>query len=140
MLPNRDILIVEDDQVDVLTLKRAFRDLAINNRMEVMGNGEAALGYLNNHKSKLPGLIILDLNMPVMGGLEFLKEVKKDDSLKAIPIVVLTTSRDDTDKLESFRRGIAGYMVKPVDYNQFLTLVRTIETYWSASETPFPNL
>jgi CheY-like chemotaxis protein len=137
MLPNRNILLVEDDRVDFLTLRRAFKDLNINNPVEHAENGEEALAYLNRNKSQLPCLILLDINMPVMNGLEFLERAKKDDRFKVIPVVVLTTSRDDQDKMESFKRGVAGYMIKTVDYNQFLELMRTIEKYWSNSEFPF---
>ena len=74
--------------------------------------------------------------MPRMNGIEFLSVVKKDESLKAIPVVVLTTSKDDNDKIESFKLGVAGYMIKPVDYMRFVDVIKTIRRYWTLSEQP----
>jgi len=82
-----------------------------------------------------PCLILLDLNMPVMNGFEFLKIIKSDASLKCIPVVVLTTSTEPSDKYDSYELGIGGYMAKPVDYRKFVDLMRTIDTYWTLSET-----
>jgi len=76
------------------------------------------------------------LNMPRMNGIEFLKIAKKDDSLKKIPVVVLTTSKEDQDKVDSFNLGVAGYMIKPVDYRKFVEVVKTIDMYWTLSELP----
>jgi len=137
MRPEQSILVVEDDQVDVMTVKRAFKELGINNPVHHSANGEEALAFLRQNKNQPPCLILLDLNMPIMNGIEFLKEAKQDDALKIIPVVVLTTSKGDIDKLESFRNGVAGYIIKPVDYVKFVDVVAVVKSYWSASELPF---
>jgi len=139
MRNNKTILLVEDDKVDVMTVKRACRDLKLTNPLAVAGNGEDALEYLRNPDHELPCIILLDLNMPKMNGLEFLSVAKKDDALKSIPVIVLTTSHEDQDRIASFNLGVAGYMLKPVDYQQFIDVVRTIDMYWTVSELPFAN-
>ena len=129
------ILIVEDDKIDVITIKRALKELKILNPVEVCENGIEALDYLNNPKNKKPGIILLDLNMPKMNGIEFLEQRQKNSFLKLIPTVVLTTSKDEQNKVESFNLGVAGYMIKPVDYLQFVEVIKTIDLYWTLSET-----
>ncbi|MCD6389230.1 MAG: response regulator [Desulfobulbaceae bacterium] len=136
MRSSKPILLVEDDQVDAMTVKRALKELNITNKLDVVGNGEEALAFLGNSENEKPGIILLDLNMPKMNGIEFLQIAKKDDNLKSIPVVVLTTSKDDQDKVESFNLGVAGYMIKPVDYRKFVEVVRTIDLYWTLSELP----
>ena len=136
MKSTKPILLVEDDAVDVMTIKRALKELRVTNRVDVTGNGEDAFEWLKNPHHERPCIILLDLNMPKMAGLEFLKIVKHDETLKRIPVVVLTTSTDEQDKIESFNLGVAGYMVKPVDYQQFVEVVRTINLYWTLSEIP----
>ena len=136
MKNNKPILLVEDDRVDQMTVQRAFNQLQITNRLDIAGNGVEALAFLRDEKNERPGLILLDLNMPKMNGLEFLQIIKDDDRLKTIPVVVLTTSREERDTLESFRCCVAGYIVKPVDYDHFIEVVRTIDSYWRLSEVP----
>lgn len=136
MKTKRPILLAEDDPVDQETMRRALKDLKVTNRMVVAGNGEEALKYLRDEKNEKPCLILLDIKMPRMDGLEFLKVVKQDELLKIYPVVVLTTSKEEQDKMESFRLGVAGYMQKPVDYKQFVETIRTIDLYWSLSELP----
>lgn len=130
------ILLVEDDHVDIMTIKRAFKDLKITNPVNVCENGLEALDFLRNPQKQFPGVILLDLNMPKMNGIEFLQEIKDDEQLKLIPVVVLTTSKEEQDKVESFKLGVAGYMIKPVDYLQFVEIIRTIHLYWTLSEIP----
>ena len=134
MKNTRSILLVEDDVVDAMTVKRALNDIKISNTLNTVGNGEEALEFLNKPENEKPGIILLDLNMPKMNGIEFLKVVKNDDSLKRIPVVILTTSKEEQDKIESFNLGVAGYMIKPVDYMQFVETIRTIDLYWTLSE------
>jgi CheY-like chemotaxis protein len=86
--------------------------------------------------SDKPCIILLDLNMPIMNGIEFLQAAKNDEQLKHIPAVMLTTSAEQQDKLNSFNLGIAGYMSKPVDYRQFVEVIRSIDAYWTISEMP----
>ena len=132
----KPILIVEDDMVDAMTVKRALNDIHVSNRIVIIENGEAALDYLNDPVEEKPCIILLDLNMPKMNGIEFLKIVKAEDRFKTIPVVVLTTSKEDEDRMESFAQSVAGYMIKPVDYKQFVDTVKTIDLYWSLSELP----
>ena len=132
----RPILLVEDDNVDAMTVKRALKDLHIDNTLIHSLNGEDALRYLAEAEKAQPLLILLDLNMPKMNGLEFLKVIKANHHLKPIPIIVLTTSKEKRDVLESFELGAAGYMVKPVDYARFVEIISTVVMYWKSSELP----
>jgi CheY-like chemotaxis protein len=136
MKSKKPILLVEDDTVDVLTIKRSLHEIHVTNQVDVAENGEIALTRLRNSECEQPCLILLDLNMPRMGGIELLRIIKHDDELKRIPVIVLTTSGDEQDKIESFNLGVAGYMVKPVDYQQFVEVVKTINLYWTLSEMP----
>lgn len=130
------ILLVEDDQVDAMTVRRALKELHVTNRLDHMENGEEALTYLRDPDQNFPCIILLDLNMPIMNGIEFLQAVKADAKLKRIPVVVLTTSDEQKDKVETFELGVAGYMRKPVEYQQFVEIMRTIDAYWTISESP----
>lgn len=130
------ILLVEDDLVDIMTIKRAFKDNKITNPIHVCKNGLEALEFLQKSSNRRPSIILLDINMPKMNGIEFLEVIKKDEDLKSIPVVVLTTSKAEQDKMESFNLGVAGYMIKPVDYLQFVETVKTIHLYWTLSELP----
>jgi CheY-like chemotaxis protein len=136
MRSKKPILLVEDDSVDAMTVKRALRDINVTNPLVVATDGEEALEFLRDGRDEKPGIILLDLNMPKMNGIELLRVVKQDDSLKRIPVVVLTTSREDQDRIQSFSLSVAGYMVKPVDYLKFVEVVRTIDLYWTLSELP----
>jgi len=138
MRSSKPILLVEDDDVDVMTVKRALKDLNIKNRLVNTANGEEALEYLKNNSNKKPCIILLDLNMPKMNGIEFLQVVKADDTLKKIPVIVLTTSSQQQDIIESFKLSIAGYIVKSVDYAEFTKAISTINLYWTLSKLP-PN-
>ena len=135
-ITNRPILLVEDDQVDKMTVVRALKEIHVTNPLVHRENGEEAVNYLKDPASEKPCIILLDLNMPIMNGIEFLKTVKNDDKLKRIPVVVLTTSEEQQDKVNSFDLGVAGYMAKPVDYRQFVEVMRSIDAYWTISEMP----
>jgi CheY-like chemotaxis protein len=130
------VLLVEDDHVDVLSVKRAFKELKITNPLQVVGNGEAGLEWLRNEHNPKPCLILLDLNMPRMNGLEFLKIKKSDETLRRIPVIVLTSSKGEQELLETFDHGVAGYMVKPANYLQLVEVMRVIDLYWNISEIP----
>ncbi|MBI4963670.1 MAG: response regulator [Desulfomonile tiedjei] len=136
MRGTRPILLVEDDRVDVLSVQRAFRELKIVNPLQVVGNGEEGLDYLRDENNPKPCLILLDLNMPRMNGVEFLKTIKSDEHLRGLPVIVLTSSKGDQEMLESYQYGVAGYIVKPADYLQFVEVVRVIDLYWTISEIP----
>jgi CheY-like chemotaxis protein len=136
MRNSKPVLLVEDDNVDAMTVKRALKDLNVVNPLIHRLNGEEALEYLKGEDNKKPCIILLDLNMPRMNGIEFLQVVKTNDRLKKIPIVVLTTSREERDKIDSFKLGVAGYMLKSIDYKDFVEIIRTISLYWTLSELP----
>ena len=136
MKNKKSILLIEDDQVDIMTVKRALSEIRVTNRLDTAWNGEEGLKYLRDPEKELPGIILLDLNMPKMNGIEFLKIVKNEKELKRIPVVVLTTSKEDRDKVESFDLGVAGYMIKPVDYKKFVDVIKAIHLYWTLSEVP----
>ena len=136
MRNSKPILLVEDDRVDAMTVKRALKDLNVTNLLVHTLNGEEALNHLRAESNGNPCVILLDLNMPRMNGIEFLKIIKADDELKKIPVVVLTTSRDTHDKVETFGLSVAGYIVKPADYKKFVETMRTIDIYWTLSELP----
>jgi len=133
---NKPILLVEDDHVDILTIKRALKEIQVANPVVTKEHGEAALAHLRDPASERPCIILLDLNMPVMNGIEFLQHAKHDDRLRGIPVIVLTTSEEQQDKVNSFNLGVAGYMAKPVDYRRFVEMMRLIDTYWTVSEMP----
>jgi len=136
MKVHKPILLVEDDLVDVMTVKRALKDLRITNKLYVAENGEEALKLLNDPQNEKPHIILLDLNMPKMNGIEFLRVIKHDQKLKMIPVVVLTTSKAEQDKVESYSLQVSGYMIKPVDYLQFVEIIRVINLYWTLCELP----
>lgn len=136
-IKNKPILLIEDDSVDAMAVKRALKDLHVSNRLEHVENGEEALTYLYDMNQERPCIILLDLNMPVMNGLEFLRVVKADLGLKRYPVIVLlTTSDEEEGKVESFELGVAGYIRKPVAYQKFVEIMRSIDLYWTISELP----
>ena len=136
MQNSKPILLIEDDDVDVMTVNRALRDSKVANQLVSIGDGEEAIEYLKDESATTPSIILLDLNMPKMDGAEFLKIVKADNALKKIPVVILTTSNSDRDVIESFELGAAGYMVKSVDYEKFVETIRAIDQYWTLSKLP----
>jgi len=129
-------LLVEDDDVDAMTTQRALNELKIANKLIRKSNGEEALEYLRNENNTKPCIILLDLNMPRMNGFEFSKIVKADDALKKIPLIVLTTSEAKENVIESFSVSVAGYIVKPVHYQEFVEAMKTIDIYWNLSRLP----
>ena len=133
---NQTILLVEDDKVDAMTVIRAFKELNITNPLHREENGEEALQYLKNIGKEKPCIILLDINMPKMNGIELLKVLKKEDDFKRIPVVMLTTSEQEQDREESYNLGASGYMIKPVDYKKFVEVMRTITVYWTLSKLP----
>ncbi len=136
MQNSRPILLVEDDNVDAMTVKRALKELHIPNAVVHSLNGEEAMAFLADASKPTPLLVLLDLNMPKMNGMEFLKLIKANAQLRMIPIIVLTTSKEKRDIAECFEQGAAGYMVKPVDYLRFVDIINTVMQYWKSSELP----
>ena len=134
-----NILLVEDDQVDVINVQRAFKKISINNPLHVANNGLEALNMLRgqNGFGKLnpkPNIILLDLNMPQMNGLEFLKEIRNDDELKSISVFIMTTSNDERDRVEAYKFNVAGYILKPVSFEKFVEAVSVLDNYWKLCE------
>jgi CheY-like chemotaxis protein len=135
-MPDKPILLVEDDEVDIMTIRRALKEIRVTNPLVTQENGEQALAYLRDPSTVKPCIILLDLNMPIMNGIEFLQVAKNDEQLRRFPVVVLTTSEEQQDKINSFNLSVAGYMAKPVSYRQFVEVMRSIDLYWSISEMP----
>ena len=132
-----NILLVEDDEVDVMNVKRAFDKKHISNPLFVAGNGLEALEKLRS--GAVPQgrrIVLLDLNMPRMNGIEFLRELRSDPALAPTPVVVLTTSNNDRDKIDAFNLNVAGYLVKPVTFAEFSDLMVTLNKYWTLVEMP----
>jgi CheY-like chemotaxis protein len=132
-----NILLVEDDDVDVMTVKRAFQKNHITNPLFVAGDGIEALQKLRD--GSVPRgrrLVLLDLNMPRMNGIEFLQELRNDPELAVTPVVVLTTSNDDQDKVSAYNMNVAGYLLKPVTFQNFCDVMVALNKYWSLVELP----
>ena len=136
MTPEQHILLVEDDDIDAMTVRRTLRELGAPNPLDRAIDGERALDFLRDPANPRPGLILLDLNMPRMNGIEFVAEIKRDPLLCRIPVVVLTTSSEERDRIAAFSNSVAGYMIKPVDYPQFVAVMSLIRNYWMTSITP----
>jgi CheY-like chemotaxis protein len=132
-----NILLVEDDAVDVLNVRRAFEKYRILNPLHVATNGIDALQMLRS--GLVPAerrLVLLDLNLPRMNGIEFLRHLRSDPRLHMIPVVVLTTSADDRDRIDAFNLNVAGYLVKPITFAKFAELMATLNKYWSLVDFP----
>jgi CheY-like chemotaxis protein len=134
------ILLVEDDEVDVMNVKRAFKKNNITNPLFVAGNGVEALEMLRGEGEQQlvprPRIILLDLNMPKMGGIEFLTALRQDEELKSITVFVMTTSNEDRDKVEAYKLNVAGYIVKPLSMESFISAVSVLNNYWQLIEFP----
>lgn len=135
-----ELLLVEDDEVDVMNVQRAFKKNNIINTLHVAGNGLEALAMLRGEgvepifpKTKI---IMLDINMPKMNGIEFLHELRKDPVLNPLTVFVLTTSNQDRDKFDAYSLNVAGYILKPVELKVFMAAVSTLDMYWSLIELP----
>jgi len=130
------ILLGEDNPDDILLTKRALNQARIESDVIVAKNGLEALNYLQNElknnqkKNGLPDLVLLDLNLPKMSGHEFLKEVRNESRFRLIPIVILSSSGETMDIEESYLLGANSYIQKPVDFEQFVSTVQTLSTYW----------
>lgn len=132
----KPILLVEDDPVDAMAIKRALQEAHATTPLTHVPNAREALARLHSSEGDKPALILLDLNMPGTDGLEFLEAVKSDPDLTDIPVVVLTSSQESRDILKSFDLGIAGYMLKTAHYEGFRQTIKTLQDYWSLSQSP----
>jgi len=132
-----NILLVEDDQVDIMNVKRAFDKNRITNPLYVAANGLDALEMLRTNAVPADRrLILLDLNMPKMSGIEFLRELRADAALSSTPVVVLTTSNDERDKIDAYNLNVAGYLLKPVTFINFVEVMAALNKYWTLVELP----
>jgi CheY-like chemotaxis protein len=132
-----NILLVEDDEVDVMNVRRAFKKNNITNPLFVAGDGLEAFEQLRG--GMIPRdrrIILLDLNMPQMNGIEFLRELRRDPGLNMTPVIVLTTSNDDRDRIEAYNLNVAGYLLKPVTFSNFCEVMAALNKYWALVELP----
>jgi CheY-like chemotaxis protein len=138
-----NILLVEDDEVDVMNVQRALKKNGATAALYRAANGIEALAMLRNNSQIAAEnngrlLILLDLNMPKMGGLEFLKELRADPALRSLPVVVLTTSMQDSDLVTAYQYNVAGYLIKPITFSSFVETIDVLNRYWSMSKMPSP--
>jgi len=135
-----NILLVDDDEVDVMNVKRAFKKNNVSNPLHVAENGIEALEMLRGNgdpEQRLrPKIILLDLNMPRMNGIDFLKELRADPDLKSISVIVLTTSNEERDIVAAHDFNVAGYILKPVEFDKFVAAIKTLKLYWKLNELP----
>ena len=139
------ILLVEDDPKDIdLTLK-ALAQYNLVNEVVIARDGEEALDYLfrrgdfESRSSENPAVLLLDLKLPLVDGLEVLQQIKSDDQLKVIPVVVLTSSHEEKDVVASYKRGVNAYVVKPVDFHQFVEAIKELGVFWAVINEPPPG-
>ena len=137
------ILLVEDKEADVELALRAFKRRRISNPIAVARDGEEALDYVHRRGAfaagaPIPGVILLDLRLPKVDGLDVLKEIKAHPVYRHVPVVVLTTSAEDRDIKRSYELGAASYIVKPVEYEKFREVVERIDLYWIVTNVPYP--
>lgn len=133
MEKNLNILLIEDDMIEIMKFNRTISSLKLKHNIVEANNGEEALQILEK-KDELPDVVLLDLNMPKINGIEFLKILKGDDVLKYIPTIILTTSSNQKDLLECYKIGIAGYVLKPLKYEDYVSKIEKLLAYWSINE------
>lgn len=133
MSKSLNILLIEDDTIEVMKFNRVLKTLQLNHKIIEANNGEDALQILKI-KENIPDIIVLDLNMPKLNGIEFLTILKNNDVLKYIPSIILTTSSNHKDVLECYKIGIAGYILKPLKYEDYVERIKRLLEYWSCNE------
>ncbi len=132
-----NILLVDDDEVDVMNVKRSLERAKVSNPLHIARDGVEALEVLRSGAMpKSRRLVLLDINMPKMNGIEFLRELRKDPALAPTTVVVLTTSNEDRDRIDAYQLNVAGYLVKPVTFNTFAEIMATLNKYWTLMEMP----
>ena len=142
---NKTILLVEDNPSDIDLTKRAFEKGHINNNLIVAEDGQEALDYIfgkgkyaSRDANQLPVLILLDLKLPKIGGLEVLKIIRATEKIKRVPVVILTSSKEEQDVAASYDLGVNSYIRKPVDFNQFADAIKHLGLYWLVINEPPP--
>ena len=133
MVKSLNILLVEDDAIEIMKFNRVLNKLDLNHKIIETNDGEEAIERLKN-KEIIPNIIILDLNMPKLNGIEFLTVLKSDDVLKYIPSIILSTSSNHKDMLECYKLGVAGYILKPLKYDDYVDRIKKLLEYWSLNE------
>jgi CheY-like chemotaxis protein len=139
------ILMVEDDPKDVELTLTALADYNLTNEVVVVHDGEEALDYLyrrgsfKERNNENPAVVLLDLKLPKVDGLEVLQQIKSDATLKMIPVVVLTSSREERDMVASYKLGVNGYVVKPVEFHQFVNAIKELGMFWAIINEPPPG-
>lgn len=125
-----EILLAEDNPGDIQLTKMALTEAKVLNRLNVVRNGKEALDYVFNSNNPKPDIILLDLNLPLIDGREVLKKIKEDEKLKRIPVVILTSSKAEEDIIKSYDLHANCYITKPIDLEQFLNVIKSIEEFW----------
>jgi CheY-like chemotaxis protein len=139
------ILMVEDDPKDVELTLTALEDYNLANEVIVVGDGEEALDYLYHRgefqmrSGENPAVMLLDLKLPKIDGLEVLRHVKSDEKLRLIPVVVLTSSKEERDMIASYKLGVNAYVVKPVDFHEFVNAIKELGAFWAVINEPPPG-
>jgi CheY-like chemotaxis protein len=139
------ILLVEDDPKDVELTLTALDEYKLANEVVVLGDGEQALDYLYrrgafaDRAEANPAVLLLDLKLPKVDGLEVLEQIKADEALRMVPVVVLTSSREERDKVSSYRFGVNAYVVKPVDFHEFVNAIKELGIFWAIVNEPPPG-
>jgi hypothetical protein len=138
---NQPILLIEDNPVDLDLTLRAFALRKLTNPIEIARDGEEAIAFIEKWENgdPVPVVILLDLNLPKVNGLEVLEAIKKHPDFRTIPVVVLTTSSESRDVKTSYLLGANSYIVKPVDFDKFMEVAKQIEIYWSVLNRPFES-
>ena len=139
------ILLVEDDPKDVELTMTALEEYNLSNEVVVASDGEEALDYLyyrgkfQDRSRENPAVMLLDLKLPKVNGLEVLEKIKADDALKMVPVVVLTSSREERDMVKSYKLGVNAYVVKPVDFHEFVNAIKELGMFWAIINEPPPG-
>ncbi|QNM86909.1 response regulator [Polaribacter pectinis] len=128
-----NILLIEDNLIEIMKMKRTISFLELDHNLIEAKNADEALEILED-KTKIPDIILLDLNMPKISGIEFLSILKKNESLKHIPTIILTTSDNHKDLEECYRIGVSGYILKPLKYEEYIKKIELTLAYWSTNE------
>ena len=135
-----NILLIEDDEVDIMNIERAFKRINLTNPLYIARDGVEALAMLRGQNGEAivpwPRLVLLDINMPRMNGIEFLREIRQDPTLKMMTVIVLTTSNEEQDVVAAYQLNVAGYIVKPVSFEEFVKALGALDHYWTLSEMP----
>ncbi len=137
------VLMAEDDEHDIIAVKRAWKKNNIANPLYIVRNGEECLDYLHQRGKYVdpkdgprPGILLLDIKMPKMDGLTVLKHIREDETLNRLPVIILTTSKDEEDRLKSYELRVNAYIIKPIGFDNFSEAVKTINLFWELVELP----